>query len=231
MIPSFFLGPTSVINYWQNTLDKYKAARALEEHTGGGDGDEDSNDADAESSVPTQDSKVNGKRVTKYTPEFLALFRETNIYKMIDRVARDDESIVHKRSFSSVAPISDEESDTVVEPTTPGPSSKRSRKENIPPADNLPSSEMMMKEALKDMKDRSQLRTQIETDRNQIEKDKLTLAQRQDERNELESKLRRRNLMLEQVEKMLTSDRVSTRERAEKIQDSILADMERELGL
>lgn len=138
---------------------------------------------------------------------------------------------MHKRSFSSVAPISDEESDTVVEPTTPGPSSKRSRKENIPPADNLPSSEMMMKEALKDMKDRSQLRTQIETDRNQIEKDKLTLAQRQDERNELESKLRRRNLMLEQVEKMLTSDRVSTRERAEKIQDSILADMERELGL
>ncbi|KAG2365343.1 hypothetical protein BDR07DRAFT_1481462 [Suillus spraguei] len=78
-----------VRNFWHGQAwEKYKAVRDREEHTGGGDGDEDGSDAEYE-------------------------FAKSRIYQLIDAVARDDESVIRHREYHSVTPLSDEDTSPV----------------------------------------------------------------------------------------------------------------------
>ncbi|KAH7921579.1 hypothetical protein BV22DRAFT_1132169 [Leucogyrophana mollusca] len=86
---------TQVRNYWLNQAwEKYKQVREREEHTGGGDGDDDRNcspDADEEDNIALDGTKR--KRGTKKL--------------LIDAVAKNDDTVVRSHDINSSDSISD----------------------------------------------------------------------------------------------------------------------------
>ncbi|KAG2134075.1 hypothetical protein DEU56DRAFT_756981 [Suillus clintonianus] len=84
-----------VRNFWHGQAwEKYKAVREREEHTGGGDGDEDGSDAECSG---------------EFSAKVLDEFAKSKIYQLIDAVARNDKSVIRHREYHSATPLSDED--------------------------------------------------------------------------------------------------------------------------
>ncbi|KAF8986342.1 hypothetical protein BDQ17DRAFT_1436317 [Cyathus striatus] len=85
-------------NYWSlNAIPKYKAVREWEKHTGGGDGDDEDDD--------------HKKMVFGYSKWVLKQFKESEIFTLIDAIARDDDDVERRRDYNSINPLSDNEDD------------------------------------------------------------------------------------------------------------------------
>ncbi|KAG2336562.1 hypothetical protein BDR05DRAFT_1005736 [Suillus weaverae] len=116
-----------VRNFWWNQAwEKYKQVKEMEEHTGGGDGDDDRITAESgdeeEAEVLNLDTKDNtlaldgtkcGKNTTKakFTHHMLQAFKETEIFRLIDKVAWNDATVIraHNINSSDSISISDDE--------------------------------------------------------------------------------------------------------------------------
>ncbi|KAJ2927692.1 hypothetical protein H1R20_g9402, partial [Candolleomyces eurysporus] len=114
---------------WDAVWDKYKHAKALTEHTGGGDGDADripvitntdsesgSESDSAEQLEPSEGGKKRKRGKTmvagiKFSCELLESFMKTEIYNLINSVASSDTSVVRARIFSSVIDVSSDSDD------------------------------------------------------------------------------------------------------------------------
>ncbi|TFY54348.1 hypothetical protein EVJ58_g8921, partial [Rhodofomes roseus] len=97
-IASVILGhtvtPKQVINFWNTAWDKYKACRTRAEHTGGGDGDAD-----------RDDDAARGHNKRRFSKATLDKFERSDIYRRIDNVAHDDESVVRLHDINSGEPV------------------------------------------------------------------------------------------------------------------------------
>ncbi|KAF9233546.1 hypothetical protein BU15DRAFT_73521 [Melanogaster broomeanus] len=88
--------PTQIRNYWWGQAwEKYKQARELEKHTGGGDGDEDrlEGKTDEDSGVEDEDDvaldgtkRKRAAKKPKFSRKVLEAFKESKLYEMIDAV-------------------------------------------------------------------------------------------------------------------------------------------------
>ncbi|KAI0056072.1 hypothetical protein BV25DRAFT_1921308 [Artomyces pyxidatus] len=112
-----------VKNYWSlQAWPKYKAVRARQEHTGGGDGDEDRDEAhegsddgddggagDVEDNTLTQKAgkrkRTNPKKAV-FSRKVLDAFEVSKVFELIDAVAHNDESVIRHRDFNSADPMS-----------------------------------------------------------------------------------------------------------------------------
>lgn len=136
---------TQISNYWGSVVQKYKACRALDGHTGGGDGDEEDRgeevenkdkenaevqDGGEDSEAKQADGNIAGRRCVNgtFSRAVLDAFRESKQYELINKVASDDPSIVRKRDYNSMAHISDDESD-IVSSVPASPVKKRSKQD------------------------------------------------------------------------------------------------------
>ncbi|KAJ7593676.1 hypothetical protein C8J56DRAFT_884474 [Mycena floridula] len=175
---------------------KYKACRELIKHTGGGDGDQGrhnpGSDAEDENVSEEETKKLRAKRKkegkSNWSDETLQKFMKSKIYKMIDKVAHDDSSVIPPRVFGSTEDISDD--DTTDD--TPKQAKKRHHGESSPDA-----STQGLMEAVRSITKKSKTQEQIalanleiarrREEREQLEREeRLALLKRREEREEQE---------------------------------------------
>ncbi|KAF9233870.1 hypothetical protein BU15DRAFT_66190 [Melanogaster broomeanus] len=140
--------PTQIRNYWWGQAwEKYKQARELEKHTGGGDGDEDrlEGKTDEDSGVEDEDDVAldgtkckQAAKKPKFSRKVLEAFKESKLYEMIDAVGYDDETISHTHDVNSNDPISDNE----------GPPKKKLRKSSSTEPDNLGETASLLRDVI-----------------------------------------------------------------------------------
>ncbi|KAF8336086.1 hypothetical protein F5887DRAFT_920968 [Amanita rubescens] len=105
LAPPGRITPTQIRNYWSNQAwPKYKAVREMEEHTGGGDGDDD------------DDEESPSDKYGGFSKKVLEKFKNSVIYEMINKVARDDSTVIRHRDFNSRATISDSSDESTTTP-------------------------------------------------------------------------------------------------------------------
>ncbi|KAI0039148.1 hypothetical protein FA95DRAFT_1612804 [Auriscalpium vulgare] len=91
--------PTQIRNYWWNQAwEKYKAVRIMSQHTGGGDGDADRQIREGKAKVRNM-----------FSQKVLDAFEASRIYEAINKVAKDDASVVRHDDFSSARAVSDDD--------------------------------------------------------------------------------------------------------------------------
>ncbi|EIN11339.1 hypothetical protein PUNSTDRAFT_42632 [Punctularia strigosozonata HHB-11173 SS5] len=106
---------TQVKSRWKYLFRKYMAARRLEEHTGGGDGDE----SEMEALGSDMESKVGVKRPlsksssSQWSRETLEEFRDSYIYMVIDTVAHDHPEVVCDDPLNEATSLSDSEESSI----------------------------------------------------------------------------------------------------------------------
>ncbi|KAG1732434.1 uncharacterized protein EDB91DRAFT_1349084 [Suillus paluster] len=152
-----------VRNFWHGQAwEKYKAVREREEHTGGGDGDEDGSDAECKPLSAKKRKRGSGEFSAKVLDEFA----KSKIYQLIDAVARNDESVIRHREYHSATPLSDEDA---------SPMKKRIKRSESYDGDTS----QLLQQVIGRIEERDKRQAQL--DANNIE-----LAQKKDKRDEEE---------------------------------------------
>ncbi|KAG1722887.1 uncharacterized protein EDB91DRAFT_1272395 [Suillus paluster] len=102
-------------NFWHNQAwPKYKAVREWQEHTGGGDGDEDDDGDEVEGESVEDDIALDGTKrkhtsKKKILKKVLDEFEASELFKTIDAIARNDSMVVCSHDINSSVSISNNE--------------------------------------------------------------------------------------------------------------------------
>ncbi|KAG0704471.1 hypothetical protein DFH29DRAFT_997562 [Suillus ampliporus] len=108
------LDHAQIRNFWHNQAWlKYKAVQERQEHTGGGDGDEDDNGDEVDGESVEDDIALDGTKrkhtsKKKISKKVLDEFEASELFKTIDAVARNDSMVVRSHDINSSVSISDD---------------------------------------------------------------------------------------------------------------------------
>ncbi|EJD02843.1 uncharacterized protein FOMMEDRAFT_156200 [Fomitiporia mediterranea MF3/22] len=212
--------PEQVRSCWNRTFALYAAVVARQEHTGGGDGDEFKLDQLDLSQVQIEDegeSKRKKRGRSKSAPQFseaqLDAFEQSELFQMLDEVARDHPNIRKMFDVSSEKPVEteDEEEDTNI----------KTRKKKIKIEDSLTGIEEILGEAVRNFASTKQETSRREEERMLMERERNL---REAAASKLQHEERKHRLLAEKWQAYhaaLEHPDPFTRKRAEKLKKEI----------
>ncbi|KAG2092537.1 uncharacterized protein F5147DRAFT_657689 [Suillus discolor] len=182
-----------VRNFWWNQAwEKYKQVKEMEEHTGGGDGDDDriatelGNEEEAEvldfdtkDNTTALDGTRRGKSASKakFARHTLQAFKETEIFRLIDEVAWNDATVVRTHDINSSDSISITDDETT-------PLKKRARKSASLDSDSYGETTSLLRNMMGSMSQRYERQERLD----QLN---MELAQKREKREQAEYEERR----------------------------------------
>ncbi|KAG1823920.1 uncharacterized protein BJ212DRAFT_1296436 [Suillus subaureus] len=113
--------------WWDQAWEKYKQVKEMEEHTGGGDGDDDriatESGDEEEAEVLNLETKDNTMALdgmkhrksttkAKFAHHMLEALKETEMFRLIDEVAWNDATVIHTHDINSSDSISISDDET-----------------------------------------------------------------------------------------------------------------------
>ncbi|KZP34565.1 hypothetical protein FIBSPDRAFT_881082 [Athelia psychrophila] len=163
----------AVDNLWSRFWAMFKIVRQRQDHTGGGDGDDDGTDLEGGGDGADEGTKKRkvSKRV-RFSKSVLDTFEHSVYFEALDAVAHNHVEIVRPRAFNSALNISDDEDSKPV----------RGRKKAKPDSDDSDETGGGFKSLMETLRGRNVTCDRVDAERLQTDRDALALAQRKEDR-------------------------------------------------